>query len=187
MENKIKSGDIYYALLDDIKAVGSDQTGNRPVVILQNNMGNQSSPTVIIAPITSKINEKAKIPSHIKLKSYRTKLPKDSIALLEQIRTIDKTRLKEYIGSLDFADIRQMNKAIMLTLGIDLTLAKEDKEETLTRNQVASYGIMAKENLKHTGSLEISNEIFGDYILTLMELFSPDEIEVQADKVRYKK
>lgn len=187
MENKIKRGDIYYASLGDNNAVGSEQTGNRPVVILQNNVGNQTSPTVIIAPVTSKINEKAKIPAHIKVKAYKTNLPKDSVILLEQIRTIDKTRLKEYIGSLDFVDIKQMNKAIITTLGIDLTLAKEDKQETLSRKQIASYGIMAKENLKHAGNLEISNELFGDYILTLLELFEPNEIEIQADKVRYKK
>lgn len=87
MEKTIKRGDIYYATLDPV--VGSEQGGTRPVLIISNNTGNRYSPTVIIAPITSRVHTKAKLPTHIAVTDF-IKLNKDSIILLEQIRTIDK-------------------------------------------------------------------------------------------------
>ena len=97
---EIKRGDLYYAALDETY-VGSEQTGVRPVVILQNNIGNEHSPTVIIAPITSKVNSKSIIPTHVYIKGYKDRLKQNSLVLTEQIRAIDKSRLKYYIGALD--------------------------------------------------------------------------------------
>ena len=187
---EIKRGDLFYAALDETY-VGSEQTGVRPVVILQNNIGNEYSPTVIVAPITSKVNSKSIIPTHVYIKGYKNRLKQNSLILTEQIRAIDKQRLRYYIGALDIRELRKVDKALIISLGIDLERVKkevphregiEEKTEFLTRKQIASYGIVARENLKHTGNLEISNEEFGKYILTLIDLYSPDEIEKQADK-----
>lgn len=187
---EIKRGDLFYAALDETY-VGSEQTGVRPVVILQNNIGNEYSPTVIVAPITSKVNSKSIIPTHVYIKGYKNRLKQNSLILTEQIRAIDKQRLRYYIGALDIGELRKVDKALIISLGIDLERVKkevphregiEEKTEFLTRKQIASYGIVARENLKHTGNLEISNEKFGKYILTLIDLYSPDEIEKQADK-----
>jgi mRNA interferase MazF len=111
---EIKRGEIYYADLSPV--VGSEQGGIRPIVVLQNDIGNKYSPTVIVAAITSQIN-KAKIPTHIELSSERYLLPKDSVVLLEQIRTIDKARLKQKISSIDKAKMREINRAILISLG----------------------------------------------------------------------
>lgn len=187
---EIKRGDLFYAALDETY-VGSEQTGVRPVVILQNNIGNEYSPTVIVAPITSKVNSKSIIPTHVYIKGYKNRLKQNSLILTEQIRAIDKQRLRYYIGALDIGELRKVDKALIISLGIDLERIKkevphregiEEKTEFLTRKQIASYGIVAMENLKHTGNLEISNEEFGKYILTLIDLYSPDEVETQADK-----
>ena len=187
---EIKRGDLFYAALDETY-VGSEQTGVRPVVILQNNLGNEYSPTVIVAPITSKVNSKSIIPTHVYIKGYKNRLKQNSLILTEQIRAIDKQRLRYYIGALDIGELRKVDKALIISLGIDLERIKkevphregiEEKTEFLTRKQIASYGIVARENLKHTGNLEISNEEFGKYILTLIDLYSPDEVETQADK-----
>lgn len=187
---EIKRGDLFYAALDETY-VGSEQTGVRPVIILQNNIGNEYSPTVIVAPITSKVNSKSIIPTHVYIKGYKNRLKQNSLILTEQIRAIDKQRLRYYIGALDIGELRKVDKALIISLGIDLERVKkevphregiEEKTEFLTRKQIASYGIVARENLKHTGNLEISNEEFGKYILTLIDLYSPDEIEKQADK-----
>lgn len=187
---EIKRGDLFYAALDETY-VGSEQTGVRPVVILQNNIGNEYSPTVIVAPITSKVNSKSIIPTHVYIKGYKNRLKQNSLILTEQIRAIEKQRLRYYIGALDIGELRKVDKALIISLGIDLERIKkevphregiEEKTEFLTRKQIASYGIVARENLKHTGNLEISNEEFGKYILTLIDLYSPDEVETQADK-----
>ena len=187
---EIKRGDLFYAALDETY-VGSEQTGVRPVVILQNNIGNEYSPTVIVAPITSKVNSKSIIPTHVYIKGYKNRLKQNSLILTEQIRAIDKQRLRYYIGALDIGELRKVDKALIISLGIDLERIKkevphregiEEKTDFLTRKQIASYGIVARENLKHTGNLEISNEEFGKYILTLIDLYSPDEVETQADK-----
>lgn len=111
----VKRGDIYYADLSPV--VGSEQGGIRPVLIVQNDVGNKYSPTIIAAAITSKIN-KAKMPTHIELSANEYGLNKDSVVLLEQIRTIDKQRLKERIGKLDAAMMTRIDKALFISFGM---------------------------------------------------------------------
>lgn len=111
----IKRGDIYYADLSPV--VGSEQGGIRPVLIVQNNVGNKYSPTVIAAAITSQ-REKAKLPTHISVNSGDCGLAKDSIVLLEQVRTLDKTRLKERMGSLDECSMGMVDKALSVSFGL---------------------------------------------------------------------
>lgn len=112
---QIRRGDIYYADLSPV--VGSEQGGVRPVVIVQNDVGNKYSPTVIAAAITSKIN-KAKMPTHIEINAETFGLPKDSVVLTEQIRTIDKRRLKERIGHLDDEYMTKVNDALSVSFGL---------------------------------------------------------------------
>ena len=111
----IKRGDIFYADLSPV--IGSEQGGLRPILILQNDIGNKYSPTVIAAAITSKLN-KAKLPTHIELSSLEYGLEKDSVILLEQIRTLDKSRLKEKISSLSYMKMQEVNKAMLISLGV---------------------------------------------------------------------
>ena len=111
----IKRGDIYYADLSPV--IGSEQGGLRPVLIIQNDIGNRYSPTVIAAAITSKMS-KAKLPTHIDIHAERVGLSKDSVILLEQIRTLDKRRLKEKIGHLDDLSMAQVNHAISVSFGL---------------------------------------------------------------------
>ncbi len=111
----VSRGELYYADLSPV--VGSEQGGLRPVLIIQNNIGNKYSPTVIIAAITSQIS-KAKLPTHIELDKNRYNLPKDSVVLLEQLRTLDKMRLKDRIGNLDDTAMKKIDVAIMISLGI---------------------------------------------------------------------
>ncbi len=96
--------------------VGSEQGGIRPVLIIQNNVGNKFSPTVIVSAITSRLG-KAKLPTHIELPSEEYHLPKDSVALLEQIRTLDKRRLREKITTLEESKMKEINRAILISLG----------------------------------------------------------------------
>lgn len=110
----IKRGELYYADLSPV--VGSEQGGVRPVLIVQNDVGNKYSPTIIAAAVTSKIN-KAKLPTHIELHSNAYGLQKDSVILLEQIRTLDKRRLKERIGALNESTMSEVDKAILISLG----------------------------------------------------------------------
>ena len=112
----IKRGDIYYADLSPV--VGSEQGGIRPVLIVQNNVGNRFSPTVIAAAITSR-QTKAKLPTHIPLHAGTAGLSKDSVVLLEQMRTIDKRRLKEKMGAADEAAMNAVNNAISISLGLN--------------------------------------------------------------------
>ena len=112
----VKRGDIYYADLSPV--VGSEQGGVRPVLIVQNNVGNKFSPTVIAAAITSQIN-KAKMPTHIEIGAADYGLSKDSVILLEQVRTIDKKRLKERIGHLNEKLMNRVNEAIEISLGLE--------------------------------------------------------------------
>jgi len=114
MGREILRGDIYYADLNPV--VGSEQSGRRPCIIIQNNMGNKHSPTVIIAAITGKA--KAKLPTHASLSGIQV-LEKDSIALLEQIRTLDKKRLGGYIGALDEKSMKEVNYALALSVGLN--------------------------------------------------------------------
>lgn len=189
---ELKRGDLFYAALEQTY-IGSEQTGVRPVVILQNDIGNEHSPTVIVAPITSRVSSKSIIPTHIYVKGYKNRLKQNSLVLTEQIRVIDKTRLKYYIGSLDVGELRKVDKALIISVGIDLDKIKkevphsegiEEKTEFVTRKQIASYGIVAREYLKHSGNLEITNEQFGKYILTLIDLYSPIEVEKQAENLK---
>ncbi len=110
----IKRGELYYADLSPV--VGSEQGGVRPVLVVQNDVGNKYSPTVIAAAVTSKIN-KAKLPTHIELPSEVYGLQKDSVILLEQIRTLDKRRLKERIGELPLTTMSKVDRAILISLG----------------------------------------------------------------------
>lgn len=111
----IKRGDMYYADLSPV--VGSEQGGVRPVLIVQNDIGNKYSPTVIASAITSQIN-KAKLPTHIEIKAHEYGLQKDSVILLEQIRTIDKKRLRDKIGHLDQELMKKVNEAISISFGL---------------------------------------------------------------------
>lgn len=110
----IKRGEMYYADLSPV--VGSEQGGVRPVLIVQNDIGNKYSPTIIAAAVTSKLN-KARLPTHIELKSENYGLPKDSVVLLEQLRTLDKKRLKEKIGLLDDGTMEKVNSGLLVSLG----------------------------------------------------------------------
>lgn len=111
----VRRGDIYYADLSPV--VGSEQGGIRPVLIVQNDVGNKFSPTVIAAAITSQ-RFKTNLPTHIQVDAQDCGLSKDSIVLLEQVRTIDKRRLKERMGNLDETDMNRVNRALSVSLGI---------------------------------------------------------------------
>ncbi len=113
--NNIRRGDIYYADLSPV--IGSEQGGLRPVLIVQNDVGNKYSPTVIAAAITSRMS-KAKLPTHIDIYAKDAGLAKDSVVLLEQIRTIDKKRLKEKMGHLDDTAMNDVNNAISVSFGL---------------------------------------------------------------------
>lgn len=112
---EIVRGEIYYADLSPV--VGSEQGGIRPVLVVQNDVGNKFSPTVIIAAITSQLS-KSRLPTHIELPKESYKLPKDSVVLLEQIRTLDKRRLKDKIDTLDEGTMQKVDVALMISLGV---------------------------------------------------------------------
>ena len=111
----VKRGDIFYADLSPV--VGSEQGGIRPVIIIQNDIGNRYSPTVIVAAITSQIN-KAKLPTHVEISSEEYGLNRDSVVLIEQIRTLDKKRLKEKIGHMTEDDMKKVNKSLLISLNL---------------------------------------------------------------------
>ena len=111
----IKRGEIYYAELNPV--VGSEQGGIRPVLVVQNDIGNQFSPTTIVAAITSQI-AKAKLPTHVEVRARRSGLERDSVILTEQVRTIDKSRLKEKVAVLDGEIMLRVDKAIEISLGL---------------------------------------------------------------------
>lgn len=115
MNIKIKRGDIYYADLSPV--IGSEQGGLRPVLIIQNNIGNRFSPTVIVAAITSKIS-KPKMQTHVAIAKSPNGLEKDSVVLLEQVRTIDKRRLKQHVACLDAMHMKQVDRALEVSLGL---------------------------------------------------------------------
>ena len=122
----IKRGELYYADLSPV--VGSEQGGIRPILIVQNDTGNKYSPTIIAAAITSQLN-KAKLPTHIELNANEFGLIKNSVILLEQIRTLDKRRLKERMGHLDDKTMQTVNSAIAVSFGIGAVAVREDRAE----------------------------------------------------------
>ena len=111
----VKRGDIYYANLSPV--VGSEQGGHRPVLIIQNDVGNKYSPTVIVAAITSQIS-KAKLPTHIEISSKQVGIEKDSVILLEQLRTLDKRRLKKKVTHLSEEVMEKVDESIRISLGL---------------------------------------------------------------------
>lgn len=115
----IKRGELYYADLSPV--IGSEQGGVRPVLVVQNDVGNKYSPTVIAAAVTSKLC-KARLPTHIELCAAKYGLTKDSVILLEQIRTLDKHRLKERIGALNVDEMRRVDVALKISLGFAETV-----------------------------------------------------------------
>ncbi len=115
MERTIKRGDIYYADLNPV--IGSEQGGTRPVLIISNDIGNRFGPTVIIVPITSRVHTKAKLPTHTVVRNFEG-LDKDSIILSEQIRTVDKQRLREYVGTLDGRFLVKVDTALAISIGL---------------------------------------------------------------------
>ena len=117
-QQPVRRGDIYYADLSPV--VGSEQGGVRPVLIVQNNVGNKHSPTVIAAAITSQIG-KARLPTHIELSARTYGLSRDSVVLLEQVRTIDKQRLKERMGRLDEPLMQQVDSALAVSFGLSFS------------------------------------------------------------------
>ena len=108
---------VYYADLSPV--VGSEQGGTRPVLVIQNDVGNKVSPTIIIAAITSK-KKKVTMPTHVFIKLEEGKLPKNSMVMLEQIRTIDKDRLKNYVGTIDKQSADAIERAVLTSLGVDI-------------------------------------------------------------------
>ena len=112
----VRRGDIYYADLRPV--VGSEQGGVRPVLVIQNDVGNKHSPTVICAAITSQLH-KSKLPTHVEIDAKSCQIVKDSVILLEQLRTIDKSRLREKVCHLTPAVLKQVNKALCISLEID--------------------------------------------------------------------
>lgn len=120
-------GEIYYANLDPV--FGSEQSGFRPVLIIQNDIGNRYSPTVIVAPITSKPDVKAKLPTHCSL-NLKHCLNDPSVVLLEQLRTLDKRRLKKYVGKLKRSSMNEVNRALAVSVGLPKLLCyKKDVSE----------------------------------------------------------
>lgn len=117
---QIKKGDVYYADLTPV--IGSEQGGVRPVLVIQNNTGNRHSPTVIVAAITSRTG-KTTLPTHVPLEGVRG-LQRDSIILLEQVRTIDRARLREYIGRVKTPTMQSVNQAIAVSFGLERISSK---------------------------------------------------------------
>ena len=115
MERMIKRGDIFYAELNPV--IGSEQGGTRPVLVISNNTGNRHSPTVIVAAITSRVHTKAKLPTHTEVSDFEG-LDKDSVVLLEQIRTIDKQRLKQYMGMMPDNIMVRVDKALAISISL---------------------------------------------------------------------
>ena len=129
----IKRGDVYYADLSPV--IGSEQGGLRPVLIVQNDVGNKYSPTVIAAAITSKMT-KAKLPTHIDVSADSVGLAKDSVILLEQIRTIDNARLKEKMGHLDDNTMLNVNNAITVSFGLGIATPTADNVHQYSESSI---------------------------------------------------
>jgi mRNA interferase MazF len=138
MTSNIKRGDIFYADLSPV--VGSEQGGLRPVLIIQNDVGNRYSPTVIAAAITSRMG-KTRLPTHIDIHADRVGLAKDSVILLEQIRTLDKRRLKEKMGHLDGAVMTRVNNAIAVSFGLGEAFGIGGAQANSTANTEAAASV----------------------------------------------
>ncbi len=134
-DSQIHRGDIFYADLSPV--VGSEQGGIRPVLIIQNDVGNKYSPTVIAAAITSRMG-KARLPTHIDVYAQKAGLARDSVILLEQIRTLDKKRLKEKMGHLDEGMMQEVDGAIAVSFGIDLGHRSASAEKVVPQSAAAS-------------------------------------------------
>lgn len=151
MITNIKRGDIFYADLSPV--VGSEQGGLRPVLIIQNDVGNRYSPTVIAAAITSRMG-KTRLPTHIDIHADRVGLAKDSVILLEQIRTLDKRRLKEKMGHLDNAVMTRVNNAIAVSFG--LGIVPDEYESTVAINTqsdvIATHDTSSTEGINDSGA-----------------------------------
>ena len=136
---QIKRGDIYYADLSPV--VGSEQGGVRPVLIVQNDLGNKHSPTVIAAAITSKLG-KTELPTHIRVDAADYGLSRDSVILLEQVRTLDKRRLREKMGHLDTTAMNEVDHALSVSFGLDIQEKRNNSETKKTNRryvQIALY------------------------------------------------
>ena len=121
--NNVYKGNFYYADLDPV--IGSEQAGMRPVLVIQNNIGNKNSPTVIVAPLTASGNDKPLLPTHVKI-AASDGIYCDSIVLLEQVRTIDKQRLKNFLGRINMEQLWKVEKAIIVAFGINIRKIMED-------------------------------------------------------------
>ena len=148
-------GEMYYADLG--KGIGSEQEGHRPVVIIQNNVGNKHSPTVIVAPLTTNYEAKAKLPTHCYI-GAESGLDTSSVILLEQIRTIDKKRLGNYVGRLNRTHLRQLNQA--LAISVDLKVPKKTKIRIcLCRICAHNFYDAGSFILRRAGRLQTDNQI----------------------------
>ena len=152
MTPTIKRGDIFYADLSPV--VGSEQGGLRPVLIIQNDVGNRYSPTVIAAAITSRMG-KTRLPTHIDIHADRVGLSKDSVVLLEQIRTLDKRRLREKMGHLDSAVMTRVNSAIAVSFGLGTSPEGYESAAVATHENraVASTSVERADTVADTGLL----------------------------------
>ena len=191
---KYKRGDIYYANLGIGK--GSEQNGTRPIVIIQNNIGNENSTTVIVAVITTKIKKLSEMPTKVFIPKEEGLLDRDSVIMCEQIKTIDKKRLFDYRGTLKYEYIKNINKAIKISLGLKENrnlinierykiliekLRNETKidREKYTDEELFKMTIIAAENLDQSGNIELTKEDLINYIKMLDEKFSVEQMKRQ--------
>ena len=195
---KVSRGDLFYAEIGEKDYIDTDnkKSKNRPVVIIYNDLENECNSSVIVAPIIDKIELENKLLTHIPIRSQYKGLRENSIILAEQIMVLNKENINFYIGRLSNAELQALDRVLIIPLELNLYNLKleglngefeEQKLELLTRKQIISYAMLAREHLKHLGNLEFSNEEYGKYILTLMNLYSPIEIEEQAEKIKRKK
>ena len=157
--NQVKRGDIYYADLSPV--VGSEQGGVRPVLIIQNDVGNRYSPTVIAAAITSRMG-KTKLPTHIEVYATRAGLARDSVVLLEQLRTLDKRRLKEKMGHLDETVMVEIDNAIAVSLG--LLQSRAVRQPTVATPPPAAVASVAEQTAAYTTEIAPPREAEGGVI-----------------------
>ena len=148
----VKRGDIYYADLSPV--VGSEQGGLRPVLIIQNDVGNRYSPTVIAAAITSKMG-KSRLPTHIDIYAERAGLAKNSVVLLEQIRTLDKRRLKEKMGHLDEGMMNEINTAIAVSFGLGELPRGVDYDAAYSSEQPSGAVASVDGNERHSSATSV--------------------------------